>query len=208
MKLFHAGCGAFTSLALKVKGIESLQDVPGRDFWLCQQRALEQTSFSLSWPRFLPWRSGARDTMSSTELCYLALEMSLVMLVGPVLATAKPFPPVSGCCQTTAQTWENTSGKMTFIKGGRPGRGRADGWQSGLGEPRAALPSSAGAISRWVRTGFPAPVSPPLSLNRGCPCLARVSLVTGPRDAVQSICHQLSLFCSALYARSIVSQGR
>lgn len=39
VKCFHAGCGAFTSLALKVKGIESLQDVPGRDFWLCQQRA-------------------------------------------------------------------------------------------------------------------------------------------------------------------------
>jgi len=36
---FHAGCGAFALLALKIKGIESLQDIPGRDFRLCQQRS-------------------------------------------------------------------------------------------------------------------------------------------------------------------------
>lgn len=38
VKCFHAGCRALPSLALKVKGFESLQAVPGRDFWLCQHR--------------------------------------------------------------------------------------------------------------------------------------------------------------------------
>lgn len=62
VKCFHAGCRAFTSLALKVKGIESLQDVPGRDFWLCQQRAGEQASFSLlaSVPSLVKWGSWSK----------------------------------------------------------------------------------------------------------------------------------------------------
>lgn len=119
---FHAGCGALTSLALKVKGIESLQDVPGRDFWLCQQRAWEQASFSFFWPQFLPWQSRARDAMSGTELCCLALEMCLVRLAGPALAMVKPFPPrpLPVCCQIAALTWENTSGKLPLLKGGDP----------------------------------------------------------------------------------------
>lgn len=161
--------------------------------------------------------------MSSTELCCLALEMCLVILAGPVLATVKPFPPF--CLLSNHYSdlgkyfW-----KITLIKGGMTRERQswlglmgcspfscAGAWCScRLGQPAAALPSSApaGAISRWVHTGFPAPVSPLPSPNHGRPCLARVSLVTGPRDAVQSICHQLSLFCSALYAHSIVSRGR
>lgn len=69
VRCFHTGCGAFTSLALKVKGIESLQDVPGRDFCLCQQRAAEQASFSLFWPQFLPWQSRALVIQCPAQSC-------------------------------------------------------------------------------------------------------------------------------------------
>ena len=62
--------------------------------------------------------------MSGAELCYLALDMCLVMLAGPVLATVKPFSPL--CLLSNHYSdlgkyfW-----KITLIKGGRPGRGRA-----------------------------------------------------------------------------------
>lgn len=185
-----------TSLALKVKGIESFQDVPGRASWPCQHRAREPASFSPRWPPSLPWQSRA-----------LLCAPSPAPSSGWGSQQLNPSFPLSVCCQTAAVTWENTCGKLPLLKGGEAELAGPDelqswvaarGWGSSAGSPH----------SRWVGPRFPSTCVPCAIPDRGRPCLARVSLATGPRDAVQSICHQLSLFCSALYAHSIVSRGR
>lgn len=113
-------------------------------------------------------------------------------VLGTGLAAAEPFLSLLCLLSNRCRDLGKNLGKTIPMKGGG-----------------AELQSSV-ALSPChpVTPAFPSTYVPCASPDRGRPCLARVSLATGPRDAVQSICHQLSPLCSALCARSVVSRGR